>query len=273
MSNLLDLLNIESKELAVSFKKASIEGHGTPQEVSDRRESAVKKLLKKYFPFPFRIAKGNISDSFGNRSASIDCIILNPDHPYTVSDDEKFSAILADGVDFAIEVKPDLTKVDEINRALSQVTSVKSLTRIKDGLLFHNRKTYEELANAKKIPCFIFADKSYEDIRNLIEKIVDYYEKNEITKEKQFDCIVINGRCLVFNSRKNSYFNLSEEVEGILIAELGDQTLAGFLLWLNKLPLSSPRMSTSVLEHYLEFNIEKLQTYHDLNTRLLAITN
>ncbi|SHN93087.1 hypothetical protein BHECKSOX_2111 [Bathymodiolus heckerae thiotrophic gill symbiont] len=63
MSNLLDLLKIESNELAVSFKKASIEGQGTPQEVSDRRETAVKKLLEKYFPFPFRIAKGNISDS------------------------------------------------------------------------------------------------------------------------------------------------------------------------------------------------------------------
>ena len=136
MSNLLDLLEIESKELAVSFEKASVEGQGTPQEVSDRREIAVKKLLEKYFPFPFRIAKGNISDSHGNRSASIDCIVLNPDHPHTVSDEEKFSAILADGVDFAIEVKPDLTKVDEINRALNQLKTVKSLTRVKDGRFF-----------------------------------------------------------------------------------------------------------------------------------------
>ena len=271
MSNLLDLLEIESKELAVSFQKASIEGQGTPQEVSDRRETAVKKFLGKYFPFPFRIAKGNISDSYGNRSASIDCIVLNPDHPYTVSDDEKFSAILADGVDFAIEVKPDLTKVDEINRALNQLKTVKSLTRVNDGLVLKSRVSQEEQATAKKIPSFVFSDKSYADIRNLVEKIVEYYEQNSIKKECQFDCIVINGRGLIFNSRQNSYFNLNKDCQGILIAELGDQTLAGFLLWLNKLPLSSPRMSAPVLEHYLKFDIDKLQTYHDLNARLLAI--
>ena len=271
MSNLLDLLEIESKELAVSFEKASVEGQGTPQEVSDRREIAVKKLLEKYFPFPFRIAKGNISDSHGNRSASIDCIVLNPDHPHTVSDEEKFSAILADGVDFAIEVKPDLTKVDEINRALNQLKTVKSLTRVKDGLLLKSKVSEEDQTTAKKIPSFVFSDKSYVDIRNLVEKIVEYYEKNSIKKEDQFDCIVINRRCLIFNSRKNSYFNLNEDSQGILIANLGIQTLAGFLLWLNKLPLSSPRMSPPVLEHYLKFDIEQLQTYHDLNTRLLAI--
>lgn len=271
MSNLLDLLEIESKELAVSFQKASIEGQGTPQEVSDRREAAVKKLLGKYFPFPFRIAKGNISDSYGNRSASIDCIILNPEHPYTVSDDEKFSAILADGVDFAIEVKPDLTKVDEINRALNQLKTVKSLTRVKDGLLFKSNISQCAKDNAKKIPSFVFADKSYVDIRYLVEKIVEYYEQNTIKKEVQFDCIVINGRCLIFNSRIDSYFNLSNECQGILISELGDKTLAGFLLWLNRLPLSSPRTSAPVLEHYLKFDLAQLKTYRDLNARLLAI--
>ena len=39
MSNkLLDLLEIESNELDTAFKKASIEGEGTPQEIADRRE-------------------------------------------------------------------------------------------------------------------------------------------------------------------------------------------------------------------------------------------
>ncbi|SHN93084.1 hypothetical protein BHECKSOX_2109 [Bathymodiolus heckerae thiotrophic gill symbiont] len=102
-------------------------------------------------------------------------------------------------------------------------------------------------------------------------KIVEYYEQNSIKNEAQFDCIVINGRCLIFNSRENSYINLSKDSQGILIAELGDQTLAGFLLWLNRLPLSSPGISAPVLEHYLKFDIEQLQTYHDLNARLLAI--
>ncbi|SHN93085.1 hypothetical protein BHECKSOX_2110 [Bathymodiolus heckerae thiotrophic gill symbiont] len=75
---------------------------------------------------------------------------MNPDHPYAVSDDEKFSAILADGVDFAIEVKPDLTKVDEINRALNQLKTVKSLTRVNDGLLLKSKVSQEAQSTAKK---------------------------------------------------------------------------------------------------------------------------
>ena len=270
MSNLLELLELESQELAFAFKKASVEGRGTPQEVSDRREVAVKKLLEKYFPFPFRVAKGNINDSYGKRSASIDCLVLNPNHPYTVSDDGNFSVILADGVDFAIEVKPDLSKKDEIRRSLKQIQTVKSLTRINDGIIFGNRLDDKEKETAKKIPSFVFSDKTYVDIRNLIEKIVEYYEEESILRVQQFDCIVINGSGLLFNSRKKSYFDLNTSQEGLFYVELGDATLAAFLLWLNKLPLSAPRLSASVLEHYLEFNPETFKTYPDLNTRILA---
>lgn len=271
MSNIIDLLELESQEIAFAFKKASIEGKGTPQEVADRREVAVKKFLEKYFPFPFRIAKGNINDSFGQRSTSIDCLVLNPNHPYTVSDDDKYSVLLADGIDFAIEVKPDLSKVTEIDRSLKQIESVKKLTRINDGLIFGKRLKKEEQENAKKIPSFIFADKTYVDIKTLIEKIVDYYEKNKTIRTHQFDCIVINGRGLIFNSRKNSYFNLNETTEGLFYLELGDKTLVAFLLWLNKLPLSAPRLSASVLEHYLEFNPSTMQHYIDLDKRIITL--
>ena len=63
MSKLLEILKIESQEIATSFAKASIEGEGTPQEVSDRREDIIHNFLEKFFPFPFRIVKGNIIDS------------------------------------------------------------------------------------------------------------------------------------------------------------------------------------------------------------------
>lgn len=271
MNDLLKLLEFESKDLSLSFEKASIEGKGTPQEVSDRREVAVKKLLQKYFPFPFRIAKGNINDSSGKRSASIDCIVLNPNHPFTVSDDEKFSVILADGVDFAIEVKPDLSKQNEIERALKQIQSVKVLTRINNGILFQNRISEGEKATIQKIPSFIFADKTYSNIRNLIEKIVNYYEKNKISRTEQFDCIVINRVGLLYNSRKDSYFNKNPQFEGLFYHELGDQTLAAFLLLLNTLPLSAPRLSATVLEHYIKYNTKDMITYHDLNAKLLKL--
>jgi hypothetical protein len=271
MTDFLNLLKLESKEINHLFEKASIEGKGTPQEVSDRREIVVKKFLQKYFPFPYRIAKGQIVDSTGLRSASIDCLLLNPSHPYTVSDDEKYSVIFADGVDVAIEVKPDLSKEEEIHRALKQIVTVKKLTRKRHGLLFTHQYTQDEINTAKKIPTFIFGNKTYKDIKLLIEKIIDYYFENKILKDEQFDFIVINHFGMIFNSKKGSYFHFNNSIEGIFYIELGEHTIASFLYWLNRLPQSEPRSSSPVLEHYLNFSVTQMVSFHDLNERLLSI--
>ena len=245
MSDLLDLLAMEADEIDFRFRKASLEGKGTPQEVSDRRESVVKKFLAKYFPFPFRIAKGNIRDSYGGRSASIDCIVLNPNHPHTVSEDEQFSVILADGVDFAIEVKPDLSSKSEIERSLSQVASVKALKR--------NIPTRFNGGAKSEIPCVIFSSKTYEDPNLLLSYISAYYKVNKIKRIDQFDIIVINNRFLILNSRHYSYVRQYDEKipEGFLILNSGKNTLAAMLMFLNDMPLSSLRAAVSVISHYL----------------------
>lgn len=269
MNHLYELLKIEALEINHFFQKACLEGKGTPQEVSDRRETAVKRFLEKYFPFPYRIAKGNIRDSYGNSSSSIDCIILNPAHPYTVSDDEKYSIILADGVDVAIEVKPDFSSEKEVQRSLRQIASVKKLTRKKHGVLLENRLAEGQIAGYKKIPTFIFGNKTYKDIRTLITKIVNFYLAENIPRNEQFDFIIINDNCIIFNSKKDSYFYLNNSTEGIFFIESKEMTIANFLFWLNQLPQSSPKISSSVLEHYLKFEPENLKTFHDLNSLLL----
>lgn len=58
---------MEAEKLTNEYKLASIEGQGTPQEVGDRREGYSAGFLKKYFSFPYRIVKGNIIDSYGNK--------------------------------------------------------------------------------------------------------------------------------------------------------------------------------------------------------------
>lgn len=164
MEKIIELLRMEAKEIALSFKKASIEGEGTPQEVSDRREEALNKFLRKYFPFPYRVVKGNIIDSFGKRSNSIDCIIINPSHPYTVDvNNGKASIIFADGVDYAIEIKPDLSNNDEIKRSLNQIQSVKRLSRVRIGLA----GTVEEKERAKKYQLLFFRIKHMQTLKHL----------------------------------------------------------------------------------------------------------
>lgn len=274
MNDLVELLKIEGAEINHFFAKASLEGKGTPQEVSDRREAALTNFLKKYFPFPYRVTKGNILDSFGNRSASIDCILLNPTHPYTTSDDAKYSIILADGVDVAIELKPHLNSDIEIERSLKQVQTVKELTRQKGGVMkvsILNNVSDEYFATSMKIPCVIFGIETYKSIELLLEKIVTYYEENKISRSSQFDFIVINNQCLILNSKKDSYIYLKEIDEGLYVLNYGDLTISAFLMYLNKLPQSEIRISKSVLDEYLKVKPEDIKTYPNINERLKKI--
>lgn len=270
MSKLIEILKIESQEIATSFAKASIEGEGTPQEVSDRREDIINNFLKKFFPFPFRVVKGNIIDSYGNKSNSIDCIVINPSHPYTLDGERgKPSIIFADGVDYAIEVKPDLSNANEIERGLKQVQSVKKLVRIRTGFV----RSEEGKDRAKRIPTFIFAEKTYADIRTLISKITDFYVANRVPKQEQFDMIIVNNRTIVLNIGKKMKLQL-DDFDGIVYTDAGENTLALFLLYMNLIPKSEPEISDNILKLYLQKeNLQSLgmQYYPDLNEKLNAI--
>ena len=52
-------------------------------------------------------------DSYGRRSASVDCILVNPLHPYTIDRLENFKLIFAEGV-MREERSTDISKKDEL---------------------------------------------------------------------------------------------------------------------------------------------------------------
>lgn len=162
---LIELLRIESNEINTAFQKASLEGQGTPQEIADRREPIVQAVFEKYFPFPFRVVKGNIIDINENTSNSIDCIILNPSHPYTIDKmNGRPSIVFADATDFAIEIKPDLSQISEVERSLEQMVSVKKLTRVDNT----------------KIMSIIFSNTTYVNIERLA--LIKMVEINDIVR-------------------------------------------------------------------------------------------
>jgi len=261
----IELLKIEYQELKLGFSKASLEGKGTPQEVADRREELVHTFFQKYFPFPYRVTKGNIIDSYNKRSASIDCIILDPSHPYTIdSKNNKASIIFADGVDYAIEIKGALVDKDEIIRVLKQIKSVKELTRVRNGLLYEkdrNEYTY-------KIPTIIFADKTYSNIETLIETIIDYYKDNKVKRLYQFD-ILIAGNYTIINSCKGQ-ISLGEQ-KGIFFKKTENETLAILLFLMSNMPLVQFTMNESIIEIYLNNIITEWNVRDDWNEILNRI--
>ena len=194
-NKLAELLEIELLELRAGFKRASLEGRGTPQEVADRREGVMRDFFTQYFPFPFRVVKGQIADSYGKESASIDCLVLDSSHPYTVDSKTKLtSVIMADGVDYAVEVKGDLKSQGEIERVLKQMYSVKKLQRVRTAALLNDKKYIEWF---QKVPCIIYADETYEDYSLLIKYAVEYYKKHKIKRLYQFDLLVLKDKVIV----------------------------------------------------------------------------
>ncbi len=251
-NKLLKLLSIEASEIATSFQKAGIEGEGTPQEVADRREECFRKFIQKYFPHPYRVVKGNIIDSYGNTSQSIDCIVINPTHPYTIDSlNERASLIFADGVDYAIEIKPDLGNKKEIERALKQIQSVKKLRRKNANVYFANRFQKEQLERYKTIPGIIYAEETYQDLDTLFDVIMEYYDKNEVPPLEQFDILFVNNRVLVCNVRPNSYEQRGSE-NCLAFMECEQEGLALFLCELNHIPQCLPQAAENILSIFLD---------------------
>ena len=263
----IKLLELEYQELKLGLSKASVEGKGTPQEIADRREEIFHSFFEKYFPFPYRITKGNIIDSYNKRSASIDCIILDPSHPHTIDiKNKKASVIFADGVDYAVEIKGALCDKDEIERALKQIKSVKELTRVRNGLIWEkdkNEYTY-------KIPTILYAEKTYSDIEKLIDTILNFYKDNKIKRIHQFDDIVAGDYTIINSCKGQISFN---DTRGIFFEKTDDKTLAVLLFLMANMPLVQPTYNENIYNIYLENILTNALYRDDWNKILEEIEN
>lgn len=254
ITKLLQIVQHEARSLEQDFAAASIKGRGTPQEVADFREQAFRQFIQRYFPFPYRVTKGNIADSFGNESASIDCVIINPVHPYILDAPDKLAVILADGVDAAIEVKPDLMTVSELERGLKQIQTVKSLLRRNAPILLSRTRSAEFLEYARRIPSFIFATSAKTDPLVTVKDVCNYYTGNAVPVEQQVDYIAIHNVGIISNYQTESSSRLSvqgQKILGVVFEEWKEHTLARLLLYLNETVPASPRMSDPILPFYL----------------------
>ncbi|MFL0495732.1 DUF6602 domain-containing protein [Priestia megaterium] len=254
MKEFLEILKYESQEINTKFLRSSIEGKSTSQEVSDFREHAVQEFVQRYYPFPYRISKGGIYDSYGERSDSIDCLILNPNHPHTVNSHGKHSLIVADGVDVAMEVKPDISNKSELTRALVQGLSVKKLRRrVVNTVLEYDS---EVLDISKRIPYFVFSMKAKASIQDTFEEIKQFYDKNDTPLVDQADVFVILNRGLIINYKHANLYpwNLElapESKTKWYFEEWGEHTLAGLLFNLNRVYGAAPTIIDNYLKYYL----------------------
>ena len=202
-------------------------------------------------------------DSFGSRSASVDCILIHPDHPYTIDRREKFKIILAEGVNAAIEVKPDISVTDELHRGLEQGRTVKALRR-KEMANFGNHSK-DVVDYSKRVPFIIFAMKAKSDIRQTAEEIVDYYESKGTETLDQVDAVVVNGVGVISHYPVPEVYpwsGVANSKIGWFFEEWQEDTLAGFLFRLSTLISPRTEISAPILSRYLRnLKVERVQQF------------
>ncbi len=244
----LDLLKFESEELQQAFRKASKAGRGTPQEISDFRENHFNVFIGRYFPYPYRVAKGIIRDSFGESSHSIDTVLLNPIHPNLVDQTGKFTLILADGVDLAIELKPNLSHYDELKRSLKQTASLKKLRRARGPIVSLASHSSEKVAHSRMIPAFIFTLIANPDYRKTWDNIQKAAHEEGLDSGTCFDFIVIYNKGIIVNYPTAELSRVQEA--GTFFEEWNEFTLAGFIKHMNGVYHAQPMFSKPILEYY-----------------------
>jgi hypothetical protein len=252
MNDLYELLREDAAQLSSEFRKASIQGRGTSQEIAEFRENAVQAFLARYFPFPHRIAKGKVRDSFGSIAASIDCVICAPTHPYTVSARDKFSLLLAEGVDSVVEVKPNIADRAELHRALEQGLTVKKLRRTTTSLLHEGHPLSEW---AKRVPFGVFSMKCKAAPIETGFEILEFYDDRGVDPLDQADFIVVNDVCVFSNFIDKSLnpWNMPEfpNQAGWFYEGWAKDSLAGFLLRLHRVAHAGLKLQEDVLPRYL----------------------
>lgn len=256
MDDLKQIIRADAKDLEHQFEIASVQGRGTPQEISDFRENALQHFLTNYFPYPYRIAKGGILDYTNTRSASIDCVVVNPEHPYTIDRRQKFKVILADGVDAAIEVKPDISQTSELYRGLEQGLSVKALRRANSPILLKDRRPQELVEWSLRVPFFIFAMKAKKSIQHTAAEVLDFYKQREIRRLDQADAIIVNGAGIIANFpvAGSFYWGVGDQSNtvGWFLEDWGDDTLAGLLFKINQAFSARASVQEPILDRYFK---------------------
>lgn len=263
---LLDVFRRESENLLKKFEEASSLGEGTSQEVSDFRENAFRSFVSRFYPHPFRIVKGKLRDSNSNKmSASIDCLIINPEHPYLIDEQDKFKLLLVGGTDAAIEVKPDLSRNDELIRGLKQGQSVKKLKRDHSSIVLHTKAAPKLVEESKRVPFFLYSHK-VSDPSKTAKQANDWYKENNVPIDEQLDFIVVNGVGIIMHLKhsERAPWAISPPAEpGWYFENWGELTLGGMLLALEHSYSSRASIQESVLLPFLQ----KLnRQVHRLNT-------
>ena len=182
------------------------------------------------------------------------------------------TVILADGVDFAVEIKSSLGDKQELETALEQSATVKKLRRHNTSFL----ASLDQLEPSEcyfQIPSIILCESWGSSVEKMLENIVVFYERNEISRVHQFDLLVSRNQGIVVNLAPNHYFVSQDVGYSLSYAELGGDSMGVLLAMMMRMPRCEPTMNEPVLSHYLKPRYENWSSNAKLDARMASLNN
>jgi hypothetical protein len=181
-----------------------------------------------------------------------------------VDSNGKFELLFAEGIDAAIEVKPDISSSAELSRGLKQGLSVKALRRTTEPTM--NLIPWS-LERSRRVPYIMFAMRCKADQVDTGREVTAFHRDNQTAPIKQDDFMVVNKVGIFMNFLDVSMFNW-------LNAELVDRTqwffedwredaLTGFLWRMQLVAHASIKLQDDVLPRY--FHATRIRALHKID--------
>jgi hypothetical protein len=253
---ILDAFRFEAARLGEDFARASALGEGTSAEVADHRENAFRSLVRRFFPAPHHVTKGQVTGVDGSRSASIDCLVLSPAHPHLIDGEGKFSLILADGVDLAADAKGRLDGA-ELLRFLNQARSIKKVSRSKTPLLFlellPDRRIGHEEASLH-IPTYAYCHASALTPETMAKQIAAWVEEGVVPWTERPDAVAVHDKGVLVDTSSplspGRRLLGADAVDGLYWIETAELTLGQVLLLMSMgVPAQEAFLSPIILRY------------------------
>jgi len=252
-----ELIRAASDRMQVDFE-LSRKKFGSPVDIGTDRVNILKDFLAKYLPRSFGFGNGEIIDTYGNKSGQVDIILCNQYHPFTYNE-EGLGLFLAEGVDWAIEVKSNLTT--ELKQGMLQVKRTKGLKKkpLKGDMAYSS----SSVLHRNQIPCLLFGYQA-SSIGTLRDNIKHLALEMQLSNEEIPDAVVVLNQGIVFNISEENSFTIEvagKKKYGIVGVELKEDTLFQVLIFLSE---HMPRMiyQSPIISRYATFPM-KAPTYFD----------
>lgn len=195
MSNIEEYLDLQEKLISERFNHIR-SSYSDSDVKGGANEGVVTDFLKEYLSDRFLANNSEVIDSYGHRSNEVDICVCNRDQPISK---EKGGILIAEGIDFVVQVKAKLTK-PEVRRALDNCKSVKLLERKRDKRDIFAAMDADIPYFVQRIPYFVFAFTAASKFETLCRNIYDMVESVDYIHQP--DAFFILGEGFVFNHRE-----------------------------------------------------------------------